>query len=225
MKCPASGTSSSSRAPARAACSRTARVGMAASRSPTRSSVGTSNGTRRRPGEHRDGSTQAGHGGTVLSATNRLQRQSRTPIQPAQSDPPVDQLEPERVEQRQHVAGHHLRGRNLDLARRSSRNLVGPGRAPGRGERAAGSSDTRGTSAAPAVMHQDRLTLARLRQLHPQISGSTRGAPRRNLRKRVSAPHVRVMPPRAARSECLAGRCSGAADRRPAPARAAAPSC
>jgi hypothetical protein len=46
-----------------------------------------------------------------------------------------------------------------------------------------------------------------------------------NLRNRVSAPHVRVMPPRAARSECLAGRCSGAADRRRAPARAAAPSC
>jgi hypothetical protein len=84
------------------------RVGMAASRSPKRSGVGTSNGTRRRPGEHREGSTQAGHGGAVLSATNRLQRQSRTPIQPPQSDPPVDPLEPERVEQRQHVAGRTL---------------------------------------------------------------------------------------------------------------------
>jgi hypothetical protein len=102
------------------ACSRMARVGMAPSCSPTRSSVGTSNGTRRRPGEHRGGSTQAGHGGTVLSATNRLQRQSRTPIQPPQSDPPG---RPARARARRAAparCGPSFSGRNLDLARRST---------------------------------------------------------------------------------------------------------
>ena len=119
-----------------------------------------------------------------------------------------------------------VRVRNIDLARRSRRNLVGPGRAPGRGERAAGSSTPAVPVLRPVVEHHDRVALARLRQVHPQISGVDEELLHAgNLRNRVSAPHVRVMPPRAARSECLAGRCSGAADRRRAPARAAAPSC